>query len=682
MRKILAIAALALAACGGGGGGGGGGPTTVGTPTFAPTAGTYHTVQDVTITCATSGAAIHFTTDGSTPTAASPTYAGAVHVATTTTIKAMATAAGMTDSAVASATYTLQAATPVISPAAGTYATAQSVTLTSATPGAAIHYTTDGSTPSAASPTYSTPISLPLGAAAVTTTVKGIAVATGFSDSAVASSTFVIDPGATPAEAPTFSPPAGTYTSAQSVTLASATAGVTIYYTTDGSTPTAASTVYSAPVQVTSSLTLKAIAQGGGHTPSPVASAAYVINLPLQAATPTFNPGAGSYTSAQSVTITSATAGAAIYYTTDGSTPTAGSTLYTGPVQVASSLTLEAIATATGYSPSAVASASYVIGTGGGTTFLTACNAVFDKQLSLIETCQVANPLLVAAEFGPGNFCSALQKEITAGLIAYDANQGTACVDALASLTCADLFQGGDGFVPPSCLAALTGTVAPGGTCYSTEDCQQSQTTNYCTAVPEGLTCPGTCHAYAALGGSCTSAACAPGQVCTGTPLTCRAKAAAGGPCPCRDDLWCDTSGGGAGVCTAFQPLGAACVKGSDHCIQGTKCAGAPSTCQGLVGLGATCDPTDSLCGIGWECDAGTNKCVSWPTLGQPCSLTLPFCIASYCDFLATSPTCKALLADGAACNPGLFGIDCASRSCNVGTQTCDPSPLLTCSMP
>ena len=102
MRKLVAIAALTLAACGGGGGGG---STTVETPTFSPAAGTYNAVQNVTITCATAGAAIHYTSDGSTPTATSPTYATAIPVATTTTIKAMAIASGKTDSAVASATY-------------------------------------------------------------------------------------------------------------------------------------------------------------------------------------------------------------------------------------------------------------------------------------------------------------------------------------------------------------------------------------------------------------------------------------------------------------------------------------------------------------------------------------------------------------------------------------------------
>ncbi len=66
------------------------------------------------------------------------------------------------------------------------------------------------------------------------------------------------------------------------------------------------------------------------------------------AATPAFSVAAGTYTSIQTVTLSDTTSGASIYYTTNGTTPTAGSTLYTGPITVSASETIEAIATATG----------------------------------------------------------------------------------------------------------------------------------------------------------------------------------------------------------------------------------------------------------------------------------------------------------------------------------------------
>jgi hypothetical protein len=82
----------------------------------------------------------------------------------------------------------------------------------------------------------------------------------------------------------------------------------------------------------------------------------------LPAATPAFSPTTGSYTTAQTVSISDTTPGAAIYYTTNGTAPTTGSTLYTGTITVSASATLKAIAPAPGYLQSGVGSATYTIG--------------------------------------------------------------------------------------------------------------------------------------------------------------------------------------------------------------------------------------------------------------------------------------------------------------------------------
>lgn len=158
---------------------------------------------------------------------------------------------------------------------------------------------------------------------------------------------------------PTFTPAQGTYSTAQSVTISDATAGATIYYTTDGTAPTTSSTVYSGAISVKSTETIEAMAAATGLSDSAVASATYTI-VPA-AATPTFSPAAGTYTSVQSVKISETTTGATIYYTTDGTAPTTSSNVYSGAITVNATETIEAIAAATGFSNSAVASAAYTI---------------------------------------------------------------------------------------------------------------------------------------------------------------------------------------------------------------------------------------------------------------------------------------------------------------------------------
>src|SRR6202022_1800741 len=141
---------------------------------------------------------------------------------------------------------------------------------------------------------------------------------------------------------PTFSPAAGTYLGTQTVTLSDTTSGAVIFYTLDGSQPgtTAGGSTQqynpATPLTVSSTETIKALATG--MTTSGTASATYTIQS--QVATPAFSPGAGSYSSAQTVSISTTSSGATIYYTTNGSTPTNNSTVYSGPITVSASETL------------------------------------------------------------------------------------------------------------------------------------------------------------------------------------------------------------------------------------------------------------------------------------------------------------------------------------------------------
>ncbi|HZP60524.1 MAG TPA: chitobiase/beta-hexosaminidase C-terminal domain-containing protein [Opitutaceae bacterium] len=332
-------------------------------PSFAPLDATYANAQMITIYSPTPGATIRYTTDGSTPSTTSGTlYTGPFLLTKAATVTAIAYKSGMTNSIVNSSVYNFQSTTPqVADPLAslptGIYSGPQTVAIASATPDVTIRYTTDGSIPTTTTGTlYSGPVTIGPG----DTTLQAIAFKSGQVNSRVSYAFYIIN--GTPAVAdPTFNPPAGTYTSAQNVAITSPTTGASIRYTTDGSAPSeTVGTIYSSPVPVSSSQTLTAIAYKSGSADSNIVSAAYTINPLPQAAAPVFSPGGGSYTTAQDVTITSATGGASIRYTTDGSTPseTAG-TLYSGPVHLSANVTLKAIAYASGFVDSTVTSAGY-----------------------------------------------------------------------------------------------------------------------------------------------------------------------------------------------------------------------------------------------------------------------------------------------------------------------------------
>ena len=327
------------------------------TPTISPAAGVIASGQKVTIT-SSAGATIYYTTDGSTPSATHGTqYTAPFAVTAAETVEAIAAGASFSPSNVASAAYTIATTDlpPVFSPAAGAVPSGQQVTITDPSQGVTIYYTLDGTTPSATHGTqYTAPITI---TAAVT--IEAIATGGGLNASTVATAAYTI----AAAASPVFSPAAGAIPSGQQVTITDASSGVTIYYTIDGSTPSSThGTAYAGPITVNTAETIQAIATGGGFTPSPVVSAAYTIATTV--ATPTFTPAAGTFASAQTVSISDSTSGASIFYTLDGSTPSASSTPYTGPITVSSTETISAIATSPTLPASSVAAATYTILTG------------------------------------------------------------------------------------------------------------------------------------------------------------------------------------------------------------------------------------------------------------------------------------------------------------------------------
>ncbi len=165
------------------------------------------------------------------------------------------------------------------------------------------------------------------------------------------------------APSPVITPGTSTFNSPLTVTMTDAIAGATIYYTTDGSTPTASSLVYSSttPPVVSTTETITAIASIVGYLQSAPSSATYTsTTVP---ANPVFSLAAGTYTGTQTLTITEATSGAVVYYTVDGSAPTTASLVYTHPLTIYASQTVQAIAIFPGPTPNfvSVVSAAYTI---------------------------------------------------------------------------------------------------------------------------------------------------------------------------------------------------------------------------------------------------------------------------------------------------------------------------------
>ncbi len=165
------------------------------------------------------------------------------------------------------------------------------------------------------------------------------------------------------AAAPVITPDGGTFGDNQSVTLSSATSSANIFYTLNGSAPTPGSTLYTEPITIGADTTLRAIASASGYVQSGVSSATFTFSD--QTPPVSFLPAAGTYTAAQQVTLSDTDTGAKIYYTTNGSTPTASSALYSGPITVSASQTINAIAIDPSLQNSNLATAAYLIQAGG-----------------------------------------------------------------------------------------------------------------------------------------------------------------------------------------------------------------------------------------------------------------------------------------------------------------------------
>jgi Legume lectin domain/Chitobiase/beta-hexosaminidase C-terminal domain len=464
------------------------GEPTAAEPVITPDGGSFAGSQSVSLSTTTSSASIYYTLDGSVPTPASTLYSESITVSVDTTVRAIASAPGFVQSGVSSASFTFTDQTPPVTflPAAGTYATTQQVTLSNTDTTSKVYYTTDSSTPTASSNLYTGPITV-----SASTTINAIAIDPNLQNSNVTAAAYIIQAGGSSINF------GSGFSSTAGLTLNGSTVATndTRLQLTNGLQDEAGSMFWNQPIGIQSFTTdfefQLSLAQGDGFTftiqnigpnalgggysglgyagigksvaikfdfynnagegndstgvftngalptvpavdmtssgielnsgDSIQAHITYdgttltmnlldlvnnktftltqAINIPqivggntayvgftggtggatssqkiltwtytaqtaaAGTSVPVFSPAAGSYSTPQSVALSSTTAGAKIYYTTNGTAPTTASSAYTGPIAVGTgSTTIEAIAVASGLSQSAVATAKYVVG--------------------------------------------------------------------------------------------------------------------------------------------------------------------------------------------------------------------------------------------------------------------------------------------------------------------------------
>jgi len=298
-------------------------------PVPDPMPGIFNEAQTVSFTPPV-GFTFLCTTDGNNPTGLTTPYSSPITVDRTMTIKAqsMRTSDNAT-SIIAVFDYIIKADTPTISGAgAGTYNEEKTITLTTSG-NAEIWYTTDGSAPVRNSGTqYTSAITINK-----TMTIRAVAGNEGWTPSEELSAAYILK-----ADTPSPSSGAGqyAYTATPTTITLTTSGGATIYYTTDNTPPTTYSTVYSTPIPIDREFILRAKALKTGWMDSEELSAAYTAKVQTPTANEANNASVAWNTT---VTLSTVTPGATIYYTLDGSTPTTGSTTTTGSITIHSGFT-------------------------------------------------------------------------------------------------------------------------------------------------------------------------------------------------------------------------------------------------------------------------------------------------------------------------------------------------------
>jgi hypothetical protein len=361
-------------------------PPPAASPTLSPSPGTYTAAQSVTLVDTTPGAAIYYTVNGTAPTTGSSLYSPSTPllVSATTTVEAIGVASGYTNSAVTSGTYTITS--QGTSPVSVNLASVASVTGIATTGTAVPHGGLDNEGYAYAASLLGTSLSwngssFSFGAAGSSDAVSGATIALPAGNDATVNllatavngnqpnQTFIVN--YTDGSSSSFTQSLSDWFTPQKYAGESQALQMAYRIAPSGVSSSGPVYLYGYSFAVNSAKTVQSITLP--HNRNVVVLAVDVTPAstapppPSAAASPTLSPSPGSYTSAQSVTLADTTPGAMIYYTTNGTAPSTGSSLYTPgtPLEVSATTTIEAIAVASGYSNSPVASGTYTISSQG-----------------------------------------------------------------------------------------------------------------------------------------------------------------------------------------------------------------------------------------------------------------------------------------------------------------------------
>ncbi|MBI5016599.1 MAG: chitobiase/beta-hexosaminidase C-terminal domain-containing protein, partial [Deltaproteobacteria bacterium] len=315
----------------------------------SPRGGTFQPGISIVLTT-NEPATIHYTTDGTPASAASPVYSGPLSLDRTTVLCFVACDEAGNQSQNQTERYVIDAVAPTVTPSlpGGTYGIWQTVALKANEP-AVVFYTVDGTAPSLYSPVYSQPLRI-----AQTTTLTFFAEDAAGNRSQTREEVYVIDRTAPRVQA---SPPSGTFRPGVAVTLTADEPSV-IHYTTNGTPATAASPVYSSPITLDRTTTLSFVAIDVVGNQSQMRTETYVIDavVPIVAA----SLPAGTYGFTQTVALTTDKP-AIVFFTADGTEPSRNSSIYSGPLSISRTTTLKYFAEDAVGNRSAIQTLQYVI---------------------------------------------------------------------------------------------------------------------------------------------------------------------------------------------------------------------------------------------------------------------------------------------------------------------------------